>query len=61
MFTGLSALLRDILSRGSIWVWSTMAQDQLQVQMETRSKPFNFIQEIVAPKCACYEGEIIGF
>jgi hypothetical protein len=38
-----------------------MAQDQLQVQMETRSKPFNFIQEIVAPKCACYEGEIIGF
>ena len=30
VLTGVSALLEDQLSPGGIWVWSAMAQDQLQ-------------------------------
>ena len=36
VLTGVSALLRDHLFPDDIWVWKTVAQDQLQVQMETR-------------------------
>jgi hypothetical protein len=33
---GLPALLGDILSPGSIWMWGAVAQDQLRAQMESR-------------------------
>ena len=32
LFTGVSVHLGDLLSPDSIWVWSTVAQDWLQVQ-----------------------------
>jgi hypothetical protein len=35
VLTGMSTFMRDQLSPGHTWVWSTVAQDQLQVQMET--------------------------
>ena len=39
VLTGESALLGDQLTPGGIWVWITMAQDQLHAQMETGKKP----------------------
>jgi hypothetical protein len=34
VFTGVLALLGDQLSSNSIWVWSAVAQDQLQAQTD---------------------------
>jgi hypothetical protein len=48
---GVSALLGDQLSPGSIWVWSTVAQDQLLAQTETGR-----ILSLAAPQFLCPEG-----
>ena len=36
VFTGVSGLLEDQLSPDGIWVWNTVAQEQLPVQTESR-------------------------
>ena len=50
MLTGVLALLGDQLSLSGIWVWSVVAQDQLQVHMETGR-----ILSQTAPQFLCSE------
>jgi hypothetical protein len=40
VLTDVSTLLGDQLSPGGIWIWSTVSQNHLQVQTETKGSIF---------------------